>query len=84
MPDRLCGLVDRIQPGNHDPGGPLVQDAADADAVSGFDPDDRRDAVAAGGNDAVADRIFSSGAVFEVDQHPVGAGRRTDFGGSGR
>ena len=79
-----CGLVDRVQSGNHDPGSPLVQHAADADAVSGFDPDDGRHAVAAGGHDAVADRIFTSGAVFEVNQHPVGACCCADFGGSGR
>jgi len=82
--DRCCGLFDGVQPGNHDPRGSLVQDPADADAVSGFDPDDGRDAVAAGGDDAVPDGVFTSGAVFQVDQYPVRAGGGADFGGGGR
>ena len=75
---------DGVQPGNHDPGRSLVQNATDPDAFAGFDPDDRRDAVASGGNDAVPDRIFTAGAVFKIDQHPVGACRCTDLGRSGR
>jgi hypothetical protein len=42
------------------------------------------DAVTAGSNNPVPDRVFASGAVFEIDQDPVGSGCRADLGRCGR
>src|SRR5262249_53599634 len=40
--------------------------------------------VTRGGEDAVADHVLGPGAVFEVDEHPVGAGGRAHLGGGRR
>ena len=81
---QAAACVGAVDPGEHDPGGAEVEQSPGADPVGGLDPDDGRHAVRRGGGDDVPRLLLAAGAVLEVEQDPVDAGRRADLGGDRR